>query len=131
RRCSVSTTVVAALVTTLVLDLFLTPPLLELDDPAEDIVVGLALLLVGLVVKRVDDDVRSARDVWRRLQDSSGQALDAEERVRREIAELLHSRVQSRLVAAWSHLHTLGDLIEENPSQAKVLLTTIMSDLDD
>src|SRR5262249_26015269 len=79
---------------TLLLDLFFQANFLQLDDPLEDIVVASGMLIVGLVVKRLDDDLRAAEAARARLADSSSQAVAAEERVRREIAELLHSRVQ-------------------------------------
>jgi signal transduction histidine kinase len=53
-----------------------------------------------------------------------------EERLRREIAELLHSQVQSKLLVVW---HRLGDvlrMIESEPQRAAILLTELRVELD-
>jgi signal transduction histidine kinase len=54
----------------------------------------------------------------------------ADERLRREISEFLHSRVQSKLLVVW---HRLGDVlksIETDPTRATVLLTHLREELD-
>ncbi|HLZ08514.1 MAG TPA: GAF domain-containing protein, partial [Chloroflexota bacterium] len=54
----------------------------------------------------------------------------AEERLRREISEFLHSRVQSKLLVVW---HRLGDVlksIESDPPRAIALLTDLREELD-
>jgi signal transduction histidine kinase len=54
----------------------------------------------------------------------------AEERLRREISEFLHSRVQSKLLVVW---HRLGDVlksIETDPARASLLLTDLREELD-
>src|SRR5437764_12653860 len=58
------------------------------------------------------------------------QSIAAEERLRREISELLHSRVQSKLLVVW---HRLGDalkLIESDPTSAAVLVREVRDEVD-
>jgi signal transduction histidine kinase len=64
------------------------------------------------------------------LRRSRSRITAAEERLRREIGEMLHSRVQSRLLVAW---HRLGEgikLVQEQPAQAAALLAEVRDDLD-
>ncbi len=65
------------------------------------------------------------------LRTSRALLLEMEEGVRREIAEMLHSRIQSRLLLIW---HRLGDLehqLEEMAlREAKEVLASIRADLD-
>jgi signal transduction histidine kinase len=131
RRASLRTTLMVICVSTLALDLLIQAPFLSLDDPAEDVMVGTGMLLIALIVKRLDDDLRAAERSRLRLQDSSTLAVAAEERVRREIAELLHSRVQSRLVAAWSQLNGVDRLLEVDPAGARLLIRSVSDDLED
>jgi signal transduction histidine kinase len=55
----------------------------------------------------------------------------AEENLRREIAELLHGRVQSRLVVAWHRLGQCEQLIIDKPAEAKALLRQVRGEIDD
>jgi signal transduction histidine kinase len=53
-----------------------------------------------------------------------------EERVRREIAELLHSRVQNRLLMAWYRAEDVQDVLSNDPAQANQLLADLRDQLD-
>lgn len=53
-----------------------------------------------------------------------------EERLRREIAELLHSRVQSKLLVVWHRLGDVHKLIETDPEAATQLLSKLREELD-
>jgi signal transduction histidine kinase len=65
------------------------------------------------------------------LRRSRGRITAAEERLRREIGEMLHSRVQSRLLVAWHRLGQGIKLVKEQPDEATVLLTEVRDELDD
>lgn len=54
----------------------------------------------------------------------------AEERLRQEIAELLHSRVQNRLLLAWHRLQESRELLADNPDRARALLAEVSQQLD-
>ena len=54
----------------------------------------------------------------------------AEERLRREIAEFLHGRVQTRLVIAWHRLGELQELMDTDPVKARELLATVREEID-
>jgi signal transduction histidine kinase len=53
-----------------------------------------------------------------------------EERVRREIAELLHSRVQNRLLMAWYRAEDCQALLPSDPVQAGQILSELRDQLD-
>jgi signal transduction histidine kinase len=53
-----------------------------------------------------------------------------EERVRREIAELLHSRVQNRLLLAWYRAEDCQLALATDPAQAAQILTELRDQLD-
>jgi len=53
-----------------------------------------------------------------------------EERVRREIAELLHSRVQNRLLMAWYRAEDVQDVLTSDPAQASQILADLRAQLD-
>ncbi len=62
------------------------------------------------------------------LQQTQSQLLRSEEHIKQEIAEMLHSRVQMRLLVAW---HKLGDLEEQLGSEHhRQLLSDLRSELD-
>ena len=64
---------------------------------------------------------------------SRGLITEAEERVRRELAEALHSRVQSRLLILWYRLEELlkDDLLHCDPDAACAVLTDLREQIDD
>jgi signal transduction histidine kinase len=49
----------------------------------------------------------------------------AEERLRQEIAELLHSRVQNRLLLAWYRLEDCREIMANEPGRARELLEEV------
>ncbi|GGR03748.1 sensor histidine kinase [Deinococcus ruber] len=65
--------------------------------------------------------------ITRALQESQYLITEAEERTKREISEVLHSRVQSRLLVAW---YRLGEVQQLHPELA-AKLDAIRTDLDD
>ena len=65
------------------------------------------------------------------LQRSSERTIAAEERVRAEIAEFLHGRVQSRLLIAWTRLRTSMQLWSQQPAEALTLVTQVYHELDE
>ncbi len=65
------------------------------------------------------------------LEESRLRLTAAEERQRREIAELLHGRVQTRLLVAWHHLGVCEQLLEQDPAQARALLQQVRAQLDE
>ncbi len=131
RHGSLGATLMVAVVSALSLDLFVEPSLLVLDHPAQDLALTVALIAVALVVKASTDELRAAERARGHLQGTAAQAIDAEERVRREIAELLHGRVQSRLVAAWSELRMLEPVLERNTAEAKSRIRAVSDEIDD
>ncbi|ULH17764.1 hypothetical protein MF271_20370 (plasmid) [Deinococcus sp. KNUC1210] len=64
--------------------------------------------------------------ITRALQESQYLITEAEERTKREISEVLHSRVQSRLLVAW---YRLGEVQQGHPELAGQL-DAIRTDLD-
>jgi signal transduction histidine kinase len=58
------------------------------------------------------------------------QSTTSEERLRREIAEFLHSRVQSKLLVVWHRLAEVQALIESEPPRAIQLLASLREELD-
>ena len=65
------------------------------------------------------------------LQDSRRQITVAEERLRRDIAEMLHSRVQSKLLVAAHQLGQATAMVDDDPEEAKRLLNLSQEQLDD
>ena len=65
------------------------------------------------------------------LRRSRGRITAAEERLRREIGEMLHSRVQSRLLVAWHRLGQGIKLMKEHPDEATTLLAEVCDELDE
>jgi signal transduction histidine kinase len=64
------------------------------------------------------------------LQRSRQQVTAAEERLRREIAELLHGRVQSRLIVAWHRLGQCQRLLMSDPAEANRILADVRDEID-
>jgi signal transduction histidine kinase len=62
---------------------------------------------------------------------SRGLITQAEERLRRELAEVLHSRVQNRLLMVWYRLEEAQELLESDPPAAARLLGEIRQQVDD
>ena len=65
------------------------------------------------------------------LQESRRQITAAEERLRREIAEVLHSRVQSKLLVAGHQLGRVESMVDDDPASAKKLLAETRMELDE
>lgn len=57
-------------------------------------------------------------------------AAAAEDQLRREMADVLHSRVQSRLLAATLRLRRVEHLLDEDPASAARFLEEVRRDLD-
>jgi CheY-like chemotaxis protein len=54
----------------------------------------------------------------------------ADERLRQEIAEVLHSRVQNRLLLAWYRLEECREIMADQPARARSLLEEASQQLD-
>ncbi len=61
---------------------------------------------------------------------SKQQIITADERLRRDIAELLHGRVQTKLLVSWHRLGECQRLMDTDPAQARTLLETIREEID-
>lgn len=70
------------------------------------------------------------REQVQELQESRRLITAAEERLRREVSELLHGRVQTRLLLAWHRLGQCETLMVEDPERARVLLSQIREEVD-
>jgi signal transduction histidine kinase len=68
------------------------------------------------------------REQLTRLEHSQRLAVEAEERTRREIAEFLHGRVQTRLLLAWNQLSDYPDLPDE--TSRATLVRNVCDDLE-
>jgi signal transduction histidine kinase len=64
------------------------------------------------------------------LNRSRAQIAEAEERLRREIAEVLHSRVQNRLLMVWYRLDDVQLLLDSDPAAAHRLVAEIREQVD-
>ena len=62
---------------------------------------------------------------------SRGMITEAEERLRRELAEVLHSRVQNRLLMVWYRLEECQELLERDPVAAARLVAEVRDQLDE
>ena len=76
--------------------------------------------LNGILREQVDELERSRRLI-----------ASAEERLRQEIAELLHSRVQNRLLVAWHRVQQACDVLADDAARARALLAEVAQQLDD
>jgi signal transduction histidine kinase len=64
------------------------------------------------------------------LDRSRGMLTEAEERLRREIAEVLHSRVQNRLLMIWYRLEEVQNLVDTDPPAARTMLAEVRDQLE-
>jgi signal transduction histidine kinase len=65
------------------------------------------------------------------LDRSRGMITRAEERLRRDIAEVLHSRIQNRLLVIWYRLEEAQHLLDTDPASARASLAQIREQLED
>jgi signal transduction histidine kinase len=65
------------------------------------------------------------------LHQAQQQWTEAEERLRRDIAELLHGRVQTRLLVTWHKLRQCEQLMAEDPDRAMALLREVRDQIDE
>ncbi len=75
------------------------------------------------LLNRADQQLRDLRS-------SRTLLLEREESVRRDIAEMLHSRVQTRLLLIWHRLGDIEQQIETVPDAVRASLAAIRADLD-
>ncbi len=75
--------------------------------------------------------LRRLRAEAEQLQRSRALVLAAEDRLREDIAERLHGRVQSRLIVAWHRLDDCGRHIGSDPAAARGILEEVRADLLD
>lgn len=98
------------------------------------ILVSVAHMLLGLNTERYREAMYAARDAERdaksalsRLQEQQSLVVEADEKVRREIANFLHDRVQAGLLVAAMQVR---NAIDSAPDQTKELLVPAMNDLE-
>lgn len=82
------------------------------------------------VVERLRAQQATLHDQVNELEKSRQQITVAEENLRREIAEMLHGRVQSRLVVAWHQLGQCEVLMNTDPKEAQKLLAHVRQEID-
>jgi signal transduction histidine kinase len=61
---------------------------------------------------------------------SRGMITEAEERLRRELSEVLHSRVQNQLLMVWYRLEDCQELLGRDPSAAARLIAEVREQVD-
>jgi CheY-like chemotaxis protein len=76
--------------------------------------------LLGVLREQVDELERSRRLI-----------ATGEERLRQDVAERLHSRVQNHLLLAWYRLEDSRELLPEDPARAGALLAEVSQQLQD
>lgn len=69
-------------------------------------------------------------DQMAELKESRQRIVVVEEALRKEIAELLHGRVQTKLLVAWHKLGQCLELLDSDPTLAKALLSQTRDELD-
>ncbi len=69
---------------------------------------------------RAEDDLRRSRE----------RITTAEDSVRKEIAEMLHGRVQTSLLLAWHRLGECEAMLDSDPAEAKKLLVRIRDEVE-
>lgn len=74
--------------------------------------------------------LETVREQLAELRLARGRIAAAEERLRREISELLHSRVQTRLLVAWHQLGQIAGLVHERPQEAVSALEQVREEID-
>ena len=75
--------------------------------------------------------LHALRQEARELQRSRALITAAEERLRRDIAEHLHGRVQMRLIVVWHHLQECSRCLASDPAEAAVILAQVCADLQE
>jgi signal transduction histidine kinase len=80
--------------------------------------------------ERLQVEVSQRRKAEEELNRSRFRMASAEEGLRKEIAEMLHGKVQTSLLVAWHRLGECEGLLEKDPSEAKALLQEIREELD-
>lgn len=65
------------------------------------------------------------------LEESRRLMISAEERVRRDVAALLHGQVQTQLLVAWHRLGLADELMERDPTGARELVLQVRDQIDD
>ncbi len=84
-------------------------------------------------VALAEENTRLLGELRRHLEElrQSRRLLTArEEQRRKDIADLLHSRVQTRLLVAWHRLGDLPALWQRNPKEARAALVQVRDELD-
>jgi signal transduction histidine kinase len=80
------------------------------------------------------ENARLSVDLGRQIEQlhrSRRLVVAAEERTRREVAELLHGRVQNRLLVAWNRLGLTEELWGSDPDRARELLIEARAEIDE
>lgn len=87
--------------------------------------------MVGLIFTQSIILAEHFATAYRELEASRRMLTEREESVRRDIAELLHGRVQSRLVVTGHRLEEARELLAQDPQQASRLLSTAQQELEE
>ncbi len=64
------------------------------------------------------------------LRESRSRIVAAEEQVRKDIAEMLHGKVQTKLLVAWHELGRCAALVDTDAAEAKTLLEQVRKEVD-
>lgn len=80
--------------------------------------------------ERLELEVGQRRKAEEELHRSRHRMAIAEESLRKEIAEMLHGKVQTSLLVAWHRLGECEALLEKDPAGAKALLIEMRDELD-
>ncbi|MBM3945320.1 MAG: hypothetical protein FJ317_07535, partial [SAR202 cluster bacterium] len=80
--------------------------------------------------QRLQGEIGQRQKAEDELQQSRQRIASAEEGLRKHIAETLHGKVQTSLLVAWHKMGESLTLMEQDPVQAKEMLTEVRSDLD-
>lgn len=93
--------------------------------------VGVAANAFAVLRRRVSEQDAALRERVRDLDRTRALLARADERVRREAAEVLHGRVQSRLLASQVRIERAVALVATDPAAAQRELAEVVSVLDD
>jgi signal transduction histidine kinase len=94
------------------------------------VVLGFMANTYNAFIDRLQTQQATLQKQVQELEQSRQLITTAEENLRREIAELLHGRVQSRLVVAWHRLGQCEKLMATDPAEAKALLVQVREEID-
>ncbi|CAA9562029.1 MAG: hypothetical protein AVDCRST_MAG49-2579 [uncultured Thermomicrobiales bacterium] len=98
---------------------------------AAAVVLGFVANQYTAFLERLHAHERTLTEQVGQLRQSRQQITAAEERLRREIAELLHGRVQTRLLVIWYRLGECERLLAVDPARASAVLAEARAQIDE